>query len=132
MDLEEALKISGKHSTLDAFEFFIQKGISSFFITNGPEDVTVYTDGRIFEKYGRNKFHVSRLVTEEIRKKADIPTGAVGIIVKPQQAEEIISSGSADAVLLARQMLRDPYWPLRVASELGAEMPPPFQYQRAW
>jgi len=71
MDLEEALKISGKHSTQEAFEFFIQKGISSFFITDGPNDVMVFTDGRLFEKSQRNKFPVSRMVTDAVRKNGD-------------------------------------------------------------
>ena len=71
MDLEESLKISGTSSSQDAFEYFSQKGISSFFITNGAGDVIVFTDGRLFEKPVRNKFPVSRMVTEEIRKRGD-------------------------------------------------------------
>jgi NADPH2 dehydrogenase len=66
-----------------------------------------------------------------VRTEADVPTGAVGLITDAQQAEEIVSSGSADAVLLAREMLRDPHWPLRAARELGAEIVWPEQYQRA-
>lgn len=67
----------------------------------------------------------------EIRKQAKIATGAVGMITDPKQAEEIVASGQADAVLLARQMLRDPYWPLHAAKALGADVPWPKQYQRA-
>jgi len=66
-----------------------------------------------------------------VRTEADIPTGAVGLITDAQQAEKILSSGSADAVLLAREMLRDPHWPLRAARELGADIVWPEQYQRA-
>lgn len=54
-----------------------------------------------------------------IRSEADIPTGAVGLITEPKQAEEILAEGSADVVLLARELLRDPHWPLRAAYELG-------------
>jgi 2,4-dienoyl-CoA reductase-like NADH-dependent reductase (Old Yellow Enzyme family) len=68
---------------------------------------------------------------ETIRKEAQIATGAVGFITDPQQAEEIISGGKADAVFLARQMLRDPYWPLHAAKALGADVPWPKQYERA-
>lgn len=68
---------------------------------------------------------------ETIRKEAQIATGAVGLIADPHQAEEIISSGKADAVLLARQMLRDPYWPLHAAKTLGVDVPWPKQYVRA-
>jgi 2,4-dienoyl-CoA reductase-like NADH-dependent reductase (Old Yellow Enzyme family) len=66
-----------------------------------------------------------------IRRKVGIATGGVGFITSPAQAEQIISTGQADAVSLARQMLRDPYWPLRAAKELGVEIPWPDQYLRA-
>ena len=68
---------------------------------------------------------------EQIRKEAEIPTGAVGLITTPQQAEEIVSSGRADAVVLAREMLRDPYFPLRAGRELEQEITWPAQYLRA-
>jgi 2,4-dienoyl-CoA reductase-like NADH-dependent reductase (Old Yellow Enzyme family) len=68
---------------------------------------------------------------ERIRKDAGIATGAVGLITEPAQAEEIIRTGRADCVLLARELLRDPYWPLRAARELGHAVPWPVQYLRA-
>ncbi len=68
---------------------------------------------------------------ERIRRETGIATGAVGLIAEARQAEEIIASGRADAVLLARAMLRDPYWPLRAARALGVEGPWPPQYLRA-
>lgn len=67
-----------------------------------------------------------------IRQEAGIATGAVGLITTARHAEEIIQEGHADAVLIARQSLRDPYWPLRAARELGQEVVVPFQYRRAW
>ena len=67
---------------------------------------------------------------ERIRKETGMAVGAVGLITDARQAEEIVSSGKADAVLLARQMLRDPYWPLHAARELGADIPWPVQYER--
>ena len=67
-----------------------------------------------------------------IRRQAGIATGAVGLITEPKQAEAIIADGKADVVLLAREELRDPYWPRRAASELGVEIEVPLQYQRAW
>jgi 2,4-dienoyl-CoA reductase-like NADH-dependent reductase (Old Yellow Enzyme family) len=66
-----------------------------------------------------------------IRKEAGIASGAVGLITDPHQAEQIIAEGQADAVLLARAMLRDPYWPLHVAKTLGAQVTWPPQYARA-
>jgi 2,4-dienoyl-CoA reductase-like NADH-dependent reductase (Old Yellow Enzyme family) len=68
---------------------------------------------------------------EAIKKETGMCTGAVGIIVTPPQAEEIISSGKADMVLLAREMLRDPYFPLRAAHDLGYDIKWPVQYERA-
>jgi 2,4-dienoyl-CoA reductase-like NADH-dependent reductase (Old Yellow Enzyme family) len=68
---------------------------------------------------------------DEIRKSAGVMTGAVGLITSPQQAEQIVATGQADAVLLARELLRDPYWPLRAARELGQAVSWPVQYLRA-
>jgi 2,4-dienoyl-CoA reductase-like NADH-dependent reductase (Old Yellow Enzyme family) len=68
-----------------------------------------------------------------IREEAGLPTGAVGMITEPKQAEEILAEGSADVVLLARELLREPHWPLRAAYELGDDVPElwPVQYRRA-
>jgi 2,4-dienoyl-CoA reductase-like NADH-dependent reductase (Old Yellow Enzyme family) len=68
---------------------------------------------------------------EQIRAEAGIATGAVGQITQAVQAEAIVASGQADLVFLARQMLRDPYWPLHAAEELGVAMTWPPQYLRA-
>jgi 2,4-dienoyl-CoA reductase-like NADH-dependent reductase (Old Yellow Enzyme family) len=68
---------------------------------------------------------------EAIRRRAGIATAAVGMITTAPQAEEIVSSGKADAVLLAREMLRDPYWPLHAAKALGETIDWPKQYGRA-
>jgi len=68
---------------------------------------------------------------ERIRRDAGILTGTVGMITEPVQAEHIIRSGQADIVLLAREMLRNPYWPLRAARELGQPASWPPQYLRA-
>jgi 2,4-dienoyl-CoA reductase-like NADH-dependent reductase (Old Yellow Enzyme family) len=66
-----------------------------------------------------------------IREQAKIATGAVGMITEARQTEAIVSDGAADAVLLARQLLRDPYFPLHAARELGVDVKWPDQYQRA-
>ncbi|WP_161888168.1 NADH:flavin oxidoreductase/NADH oxidase [Pontibacter russatus] len=68
---------------------------------------------------------------EKVKKEAGIRTGAVGMITTAAEAEAIIAEGKADLVLLAREMLRDPYFPLHAAQELGADVPWPVQYQRA-
>lgn len=68
---------------------------------------------------------------EQVKREASILTGAVGLITDAQQAEDIIASGQADIVLLARESLRDPYFPLHAAHELGAEVAWPEQYERA-
>ncbi|MCD8508981.1 MAG: NADPH dehydrogenase NamA [Bacillus sp. (in: Bacteria)] len=69
---------------------------------------------------------------ETIRKEADIPTAAVGLITTGIQAEEILQNERADLVFIGRELLRDPYWPLRAASELGVNLESPNQYNRAW
>lgn len=66
-----------------------------------------------------------------IRRDAEVPTAAVGLITGAKQAEDIVASGDADLVLLARELLRDPQFPLHAAGELGAEIAWPNQYLRA-
>jgi 2,4-dienoyl-CoA reductase-like NADH-dependent reductase (Old Yellow Enzyme family) len=68
---------------------------------------------------------------ERIRRDAAIATGAVGLITMPTQANEILQREQADCVVLAREMLRDPFWPLRAGRELGYPVPWPTQYLRA-
>jgi 2,4-dienoyl-CoA reductase-like NADH-dependent reductase (Old Yellow Enzyme family) len=68
---------------------------------------------------------------ERIRREAQIMTGAVGLITSSVQAEQIIGVGQADAIIIARELLRDPYWPLRAARELGQAISWPVQYLRA-
>jgi 2,4-dienoyl-CoA reductase-like NADH-dependent reductase (Old Yellow Enzyme family) len=68
---------------------------------------------------------------ERIRREAHVATGAVGMITGPEQADHVIRSGQADLVLIAREMLRDPQFPLRAARALGQEGPWPKPYLRA-
>ena len=68
---------------------------------------------------------------ERIRREAQMPTGAVGMITAAAQAEHILRTGQADVVLLARELLREPYWPLNAAHELGDIASWPAQYLRA-
>ena len=67
-----------------------------------------------------------------IRREAGLPTGAVGMITSPEQADQIIRSGQADLILMAREFLRHPYWPLNAARPLHQKMDPPSQYGRAF
>jgi 2,4-dienoyl-CoA reductase-like NADH-dependent reductase (Old Yellow Enzyme family) len=71
---------------------------------------------------------------ERIRREAGVATAAVGMITAPAQADQIVRNCQADIVLLAREFLRDPYWPAHAARALGqaAAVPPPVQYARAW
>ncbi len=66
-----------------------------------------------------------------IRRKVGIPTAAVGLITHPVQAEQIVATGLADVVVLGRELLRDPYWPLHAATVLRVDQPWPAQYRRA-
>lgn len=67
-----------------------------------------------------------------VREQAGIATAAVGQLSEPVQAEQVLVEGSADAVFLARALLRDPHWTQRAAAELGDPIPAPTQYGRAW
>ena len=67
-----------------------------------------------------------------VRREAEIATGAVGLITTPEQANAVIAAGEADLVLLAREFLRDPYFPLHAAKALGDDLKPPAQYLRAF
>ncbi|GAB2547541.1 NADPH dehydrogenase NamA [Rufibacter soli] len=68
---------------------------------------------------------------QKVKTEAGILTGAVGMITTPQEAEDIVANGQADMVFLAREFLRDAYFPLRAAKKLGVEIEWPLQYQRA-
>jgi 2,4-dienoyl-CoA reductase-like NADH-dependent reductase (Old Yellow Enzyme family) len=67
----------------------------------------------------------------EIRAKVRVATGAVGLITEPVQAEQVLATGQADAVLLGRELLRNPHWPLHAARTLAVDLPWPGQYLRA-
>ncbi len=68
---------------------------------------------------------------EAIRREAGVPTAAVGLITKPELAEEAVRNGRADLIALGRELLRNPYWPLYAARELGVDVSWPVQYERA-
>jgi 2,4-dienoyl-CoA reductase-like NADH-dependent reductase (Old Yellow Enzyme family) len=67
-----------------------------------------------------------------VRRDAGMMTGAVGLITEPAQAEAILQGGHADLIVIARQLLRDPYWPLHAAQALGDKPDVPVQYLRAF
>jgi 2,4-dienoyl-CoA reductase-like NADH-dependent reductase (Old Yellow Enzyme family) len=69
---------------------------------------------------------------ERIRRESGVMTGAVGLITDAHQAEAILQNGQADLIIMARQLLRDPYWPLHAARVLGDPVTPPVQYLRAF
>jgi 2,4-dienoyl-CoA reductase-like NADH-dependent reductase (Old Yellow Enzyme family) len=68
---------------------------------------------------------------EAVRSGTGMPVAAVGLITDPVQAEDIVAAGKADAVLLGRELLRDPYWPRHAAAALGAQVPVPSPYHRS-
>ena len=68
---------------------------------------------------------------ERIKKETGVLTGAVGLITTASQAEQILVNQQADIIIMARQLLRDPYFPLHAAKELGVDIPWPLQYERA-
>lgn len=69
---------------------------------------------------------------EAIKHESNIDTGAVGLITSAKHAEEILQNERADLIIIARELLRDPYWPRTAAKELGVEIKAPVQYERGW
>lgn len=107
---------------LEMAKWMKQQGVDLIDVSSGavvPAKIPVYPGYQV-------KF------SETIRQGADIPTGAVGLITSPLQAEEILQNDRADMVFLARELLRDPYWPYRASKELGAEIEAPVPYKRGW
>jgi 2,4-dienoyl-CoA reductase-like NADH-dependent reductase (Old Yellow Enzyme family) len=74
---------------------------------------------------------LTEAIRRDVGKKCGLLTGAVGLITKADQAEEILQQGRADAVFLARELLRNPTWPLQAAQELEVDVKWPWQYERA-
>ena len=79
-----------------------------------------------------NKHAFSMMFKNRVWKIAGIATGAVGLITEAEQAARIVEQDDADIVLIARESLRDPYFPRRAAQQLGASIDAPVQYRRAW
>ena len=105
-------------------------------------DFVGYSDGAIWQAIERRRETLrwaavpagpgyQSAFAERIRREAGIRTGAVGLITSPEQADHVIRGGQADLVLLARELLRDPYFALRAATALRGEGPWPRQYLRA-
>ncbi|MDP4083749.1 MAG: NADPH dehydrogenase NamA [Bacillota bacterium] len=69
---------------------------------------------------------------EKIKREAKIDTSGLGLITSPVHAEEILQNERADLIFLARELLRDPYWPRTAAKELGVKIEGPKQYERGW
>ncbi len=67
-----------------------------------------------------------------IKREAGVLTGAVGMITAPEQADHVVRTAQADMVFLARELLRNPYWPQLAAKTLHQPIPVPPQYERAW
>lgn len=113
-------------NTIDDFIYF-----ASEMKTQGVDLVDCSTGGIVPAKINAYPgYQVTH--AEQIRRGASIATGAVGLITHPLQAEEIIQNERADLVFLARELLRNPYWPRTAAVELGAELEAPKQYERGW
>ncbi|QHJ71424.1 NADPH dehydrogenase NamA [Planococcus halotolerans] len=107
---------------IEMVKWMKQQGVDLIDVSSGalvPAQIPVYPGYQV-------KF------AETIKHGADIPTGAVGLITSPLQAEEILQNDRADMVFLARELLRDPYWPYRASKELGAEIEAPVPYKRGW
>ena len=98
----------------------------------GVDFIDTSTGGNISAQKIELKPHYQVPFAKAVKEATGVPTGAVGLITEAKAANEILVNGEADAVLLARELLRDPYWPLHAAKVLGAETKIPDQYLRAF
>lgn len=95
--------------------------ISRLLVDHGVDLVDVSSAGAIAEQEIEVGPGYQVPFAAEVRRVSGLPTGAVGLITEPEQAETVLAEGSADVVLLARAALREPGWPMRAAAELGVE-----------
>ena len=95
--------------------------------------LSIVSVGYLSTAVSRNAETAGRSAAQALRarREAQIATGAVGLITDAVQAEQILTDGSADLIFIARELLRDPYWPLHAARQLGVDVAWPQQYQRA-
>lgn len=107
---------------LEMTDWMKQQGVDLIDVSSGalvPATIPVYPGYQV-------KF------AERIKLGSNIATGAVGLISSPLHAEEILQNGRADMIFLARELLRDPYWPYRASKALDAEIEVPIPYKRGW
>ncbi|WP_040215156.1 NADPH dehydrogenase NamA [Clostridium polynesiense] len=107
--------------TIEVVKLAAKEGIDAVNVSSGA---VVHAKINVFSGY-----QIS--YAEKIKEAVDIPVIAGGLISSPEMAEEIIQNNRGDLVFLGRQLLREPYWPLRAAKELGEEIEYPHQYDRA-
>ncbi|MFJ5955077.1 NADH:flavin oxidoreductase/NADH oxidase [Paenarthrobacter sp. NPDC092416] len=97
----------------------------------GVDLVDVSSGGAVAHQQIQPKPGYQAGFAERVKRDAGVPTGAVGLLTSPTQAEDIVANGRADAVFMARAALRDPHWWLRAAYELGHDLAWVPQYERA-
>ena len=97
----------------------------------GLDFICVSSGGGLADIRNPNESGYNVAIAARVKKEAGIATRAVGMIVKPEQAEEIVAQGKADMVSMARCFLDDPHWGWHAAKVLGAEVARPVQYARA-
>jgi NADPH2 dehydrogenase len=96
----------------------------------GLDFLCISSGGITFDTRNPSEDGYNVAIAEKVRREAGIPTRAVGLIYKPEQAEGIIAKGQADQIAMARAFLDDPHWGWHAARVLGAEVPRPAQYLR--
>ena len=97
-----------------------------------PAELSLSEISRLVEAFSAAAQRAAKAGFEQIRRETGLLTGAVGLITDPAQAEAIITNGHADLVLLAREFLREPYWPIKASQELNGDLSAPVQYGRAF
>lgn len=125
------VRISASEWSEDAWGIDDSVNLAKVLKERGADLVDCSSGGNVY----RAKIEVGPMYqvpfAEKVKKEAGIATGAVGLITTAKECEDILQSGKADMIFLARQVLRDPYFPLHAAKELGVDVQWPDQYLRA-
>ncbi|GAB3933175.1 NADPH dehydrogenase NamA [Mucilaginibacter myungsuensis] len=129
-DLPLFVRLSATDWTEGGWDITETVALAKLLKQKGVDIIDTSTGGNVLAKIPLSPGYQVQFA-DQIRREAEIATGTVGLITDAQQAENILQEGMADLVLMARELLRDPNFPLRAAHELGYEIKWPEQYERA-
>jgi 2,4-dienoyl-CoA reductase-like NADH-dependent reductase (Old Yellow Enzyme family) len=126
------VRISGTEWVEDGWNLEESIALAKILKKEGVDCIDCSSGGNIAGAGGSGEPGFQVFIADEIRRAAEIKTATVGQISEAQHAEQIVREEKADFVLLGREFLKNPYWPIQAAIKLGANPPIPPQYLRAY